>query len=184
MEQQVAKRYGTALFELANEKGTLTELKEEVSTVLAVLKENHQLMELLLHPKVSAGDKIQLIENALAGRTSHDLMGLIVLTIKKGRQGNLAAIFEYCLGEIAKAEGIDKAVVASAQALDAKQMDAIENRLSEMTGRKVKPAYEVDASLIGGLFIRIGDRIVDNTIKGKLHHLSRELLTTKLHIEG
>jgi F-type H+-transporting ATPase subunit delta len=184
MEQQIAKRYGMALFELANEQGTLKELKEEVSAVLSILKENHQLMELLLHPKVSAGDKIQLIEKALGGQTSHDLMGLVVLTIKKGRQGNLPAILEYCLEEIAKAEGIDKAVVASAETLGTKQMDAVENRLSELTGRKVKPEYQVDESLIGGLFIRIGDRIVDNTIKGKMHHLSRELLTTKLHIEG
>lgn len=183
MEQLIAKRYGSALFELAREKGALEPLRKEIAAVSAVIEQDRQLMNLLLHPKVSVKDKIQFMEEVLAERIGPDLMGLIVLTIKKGRQSSLLAILGYCLEEIAKAEGMVKAAVTSAEALDKKQMDAIEKRLSQLVGKTIKPAYNVDASLVGGLLIRIGDRILDNTVKGKMHHMSRELLTKKFSIQ-
>lgn len=182
MDELIGKRYGTALFELAQENGQLSQLKEEIILVTESLMKSEEYFEVINHPKISLDEKIKLTESILEGKVSHDLLGLIILVLQKGRQNALTAIFQYCLDAISEFEGFVKALITSSHMLGSEQKQAIEKHLSQMTNKKIDAQYKVDLSLIGGLTIRIGDKIVDNSIKGKIHQMSRELLNTKLNI--
>ena len=177
----VGKRYGTAIFELAKEKDTVVELETEIIAVRESFKELN-LEEFLSHPKISLTEKIKVLEESLSDKISHDLLGLLVLVTQKGRQYDIEDIFEEVLELIDEDRGRVKAYITSADPLTTDQKSKIIHQLSQQTKKEIIPIYEEDQSLIGGLIIRIGDRIVDNSIKGHMHMMSRDLLATK--IEG
>ncbi len=175
----VAKRYGAAIFELAKEKEAVVALENE----LLIVQESFtqvDLNEFLGHPGVSLDDKVRVLEESLSGKVSHDLLGLLVLVVKKGRYSYVDSIFEEALELIDAYRGRVKAYISSADPLSVAQKSMIIHELGALTRKDIIPLYEEDESLIGGLVIRIGDRIVDNSIKGHLHTLSRELLATKI----
>lgn len=175
----VAKRYGAAIFELAKEKDAVETLENEI----IILKNSFREMELeefLGHPKIPQAEKITVLEEALSKKISHDLLGLLVLVVKKGRYLDIEDIFNETLELIDVHHGRVKAFISSADELDYNQKDKLVHRLAKLADKEIIPIYEVDDSLIGGLVIRIGDRIVDSSIKGHLHSLSRQLLATKI----
>lgn len=179
MAQLVAKRYATALFELAKEQDAVVALENEIIVVKESFR-HLELEEFLGHPKISLSEKIKVLETSLADKISHDLMGLLVLIVKKGRHGNIHEIFDEVLARIDDHRGRVKAYISSSDALSSDQKEMIVHKLSKQTNKEIIPIYDIDQSLIGGLVIRIGDRIVDNSIKGQLHTLSRQLLATKI----
>lgn len=179
MAELVAKRYGSAIFELAKEKDAVALLKEEILGIKDSFMED-DLRDLLTHPKISVEQKIDLLEEALSDKISHDLLGLLVLIVEKGRQLYINDILEEVLELIDAYEGKVKAYITSPNPLSDAHKDNIISELAKQTGKEIIPIYKVKPAIIGGLIIRIGDRIVDNSIKGHLHTLSRELLETKI----
>lgn len=176
----VAKRYGTAIFELAKEKDAVIALEDEV-IALKQSFESLELSEFLGHPKISLDEKIKVLETSLADKVSHDLLGLLVLVVKKGRYNDIDDIFEEILDLIDVEHDRVKAYISSADQLHVDEKSKIIHQLSALAHKTIIPIYEVDESLIGGLVIRIGDRIVDNSIKGHMHSMSREMLATKIN---
>lgn len=180
MVELVSKRYGTAIYELAVENNNIKEVEEEIKTVLTILEEEKDLVEVLNHPKVVIDEKIKIVENIFKGKISDELLGLIIVTVNKSRQNFLSDIFKYCLSRIDEHNGIISAYISSAVELNTVQKDSIKNKLEKLTNKSVNMNYSVDESLIGGLVIRIGDRIVDNSVKEKIRNLSKELYSVEV----
>lgn len=181
MVELIAKRYGSAIFELALEKDAVAQLKDEILAIRDSFLD-HDLQEMLTHPKIALEKKYAFLEEALDGKISDELLGLLILVIRKRRQSHIPEILEQALELVDAYEGKVKAFISSPDALSDQQKDMIVTELSKQTDKEIIPVYEVDASLIGGLVVRIGDRIMDNSIKGHLHTLSRQLLETKINI--
>jgi F-type H+-transporting ATPase subunit delta len=177
----VAKRYGTAIFELAKEKDAVEALETEIILLEEAFKKM-ELEEFLGHPKIPQAEKIKVLEESLTDKISHDLLGLLVLIVQKGRYLDIDDILQEVLEQIDVHHGRVKAYISSADALTHDQKDKIVHQLAKQAHKEIIPIYEIDESLIGGLVIRIGDRIVDNSIKGHLHTLSRDLLATKIEL--
>lgn len=175
MVELIAKRYGTALYELAVETNQVVFFKEQLQWMKQVFHDEKDFTNLLNHPKVIADDKIAMVENVFEGKISKEILGLLVVSINKGRASNLLDIIDYCINEINNFEGNAKAYVTSSTSLSDKQVEDIKKRLEETTNKKIILKLNVDESLIGGLIIRIGDRIVDNSIRGKIEAISKEL---------
>lgn len=179
MVELVAKRYGAAIFELAKEQDAVESLKQEIG----VMKESFldkEIMEFLTHPKVSVDQKVSLLEESLSDKISKDMMGLIVLVVKKNRQNVLPAILDETMALIDEDQGKAKAYITSAESLSEDQKKKIVAQLEKLANKEIIPVYDVDPSLIGGVVIRIGDRIVDNSIKGRLHSMSKTLLESQM----
>lgn len=175
MVELIAKRYGSAIFELAKEQGAVLELQKEILSVRKSF-EDGEIIEFLNHPKVSTEEKIELIETSLKDTIGHDLMGLLVLVLQKGRQSHIGKILDATLALIDEYMGKVKAYITSAEPLTEQQGQGIKEHLAKLTGKDIIPVYSVDTAIIGGLVIRIGDRIVDNSVKGHMHTMSRILL--------
>lgn len=176
MAKQVDITYGNALFELALEEGKLDSLYEEAVALIQILSDNEDLIKLLSHPKVSKDEKLKLVADTFDGRVSDELTGLMSMVVEKGHTGQLVRILNYFVKQVKKEKNIGVATVASAVELSDAQKQAIEKRLIETTVYDtMEVAYSVDKSLIGGLVIRIEDRVVDSSIKTKLENMSRAL---------
>nr|WP_294486711.1 ATP synthase F1 subunit delta [uncultured Anaerosporobacter sp.] len=176
MAKLVSKTYGEALFDLALEDGTLTTIIKEVNVVKEAMKKNPDLLKLLSHPKIKKEEKISVIENIFKGRVSDSLVGFLVIVVQKDRYDDLDGIFEYFVTKVREYKNIGVASITSAVELAEEQKKQIEQRLLQTTKySQFELTFHVDKSLIGGLVIRIGDRVVDSSVKTKLQMLAKDL---------
>lgn len=183
MAKLVSKTYGDALFELALEENKMDSLQEEVEVVLIALAENQDLTKLMNHPKVSKEEKVTLIEDIFKGRISSELTGLIRMLTEKSRFAEIDDVLKYFLDRVKEYKNIGTAYVSTAVELTDAQKEAVEKRLLETTKYvEFEMHYNVDTELIGGMVIRIGDRVVDSSIKTKLYDLTRELSNIQLKV--
>lgn len=181
MAKLVSKTYGEALFELAVEENKVDVFMEEMEGIQAVLEQNEDFGKLMNHPKILKEEKIEVIENVFKGRISDELTGFLILIITKDRYSEIDAILNYFLSEIKKYKGIGIAYVTSASELKKEQKAAIEQKLLETTSyQKMEMHFDVQSELIGGMIIRIGDRVVDSSIRTKLNELTRQLVQIQL----
>lgn len=176
MAKQVDTTYGNALFELALEEKKIDSLYEEALALVDILTGNEELIKLLNHPQISIEDRIGIIKDTFGGRVANELEGLMVMTVEKGHVAKMVDILKYFIKLVKNEKKIGVASVKSAVTLDSDKKQAIEKRLIETTKyESMEIDYSVDESLIGGLVIRIEDRVVDSSIKTKLTMLSKTL---------
>lgn len=182
MAKLVKATYGEALFELAVEENKADELFLEAGAVLKSFEDNKDLIKFLNHPKIEINKKQEVVENIYKDFVSKDMVGFLVLIVGKGRYNEIPAILTYFIDKMKEYKRIGVAYVTSSMELSDKQKTAIEEKLKATTSYETfEMNYAVDKSLIGGMIIRIGDRVVDSSIKTKLSDLQRELLKIQLN---
>ena len=176
MAKLVSATYGDALFEVAMEQNMVDVLFEEAKAVYDAIDGNKELVNFLNHPKIDKANKIKTIEDIFNQFVSKELTGLLVAIVQKDRAKELKGILEYFLNKVKEYKKIGTAYVTTPMELSAEAKKKVEKRLLDTTGYvKFEMVYAVDESLIGGMVIRIGDRVVDSSIKHKLSELSRQL---------
>ena len=176
MAKLISKTYGDALFELALEEDRIDDYVAEVDAMLTIFRDNPELSKLLNHPKISKEEKITVVGQIFEGKISKELLGLINMIVEKDRNNAMEDIFKYFIDRVKEYKNIGVAKVTSAVELSDAQKSQVEKRLLETTGYvKFEISYDVDKDLIGGLVIRIGDRVVDSSIRTRLYELTKEL---------
>lgn len=180
MAKLVVKRYATALFDLAASEGAMAKYEEEVKVIVRALHDEPDFMAVLNNHKVTKENKISLVENVFTDKVSNPIIGLLVLLVKKGRQGDLLDVLEAFLERVKAESGITKAVITSAVPLKEAQLTAIKEKLEAGTKTKIEIETIVDTSIIAGLMIRVGDKVVDASIKGEMQTLKKQLSKLRL----
>lgn len=184
MAKLVSKTYGDALFSLAVEENQVDEFAAEVAMIQTVLAENGDFEKVLIHPEIPKEQKLQLVEKVFKGQVSDELTGFLRIVVTKGRYKNLPDIFAYFIARVKEYKKIGVAEVVSAIPLGAAQKQKIEKKLLDTTHYETMEIdYKVDENKIGGLMIRIGDRVVDSTIQSKLSALTGSLMKISLESE-
>lgn len=181
MAKLVGATYGEALFELASESGREEEFLDEVETLKQLLDENPDFGRLMNHPKILKEEKLKVLEEVFSGRISRELLGFLHLVATKDRYGEIDAILDFFVDKVKQHKGIGIAYVATAVSLNEAQKKEIESKLLSTTPfHRMEMHYQVEKDLIGGMVVRIGDRVVDSSVKNKLFELQRELLKVQL----
>ena len=181
MAKLVAKTYGEALFELAMEKPDPEELLQEARGILQVLEENPAFDKLMKHPKISKAEKEEVVEKVFSGRISREMTGFLKLVVHKERYSEVKNIIGYFADKLQEARGIGVAYVTTAVELKEEQKTAVRDRLLATTSYKeMEMHYKTDAAIIGGMIIRIKDRVVDSSIRTKLDEMKKQLLQIQL----
>lgn len=181
MAKLIESSYGDALFELALEQNELDSVAEQVDVLAQSFAENPELLKLLTHPKISKEEKISVIENIFKGRFSDDIVGFLVIITEKDRGAEIENILSYFMAKVREYKKIGVARVVSAVELTKEQKSRVEKKLLQQTSyESFEVDYSVDESLIGGLVIRIGDRVVDSSIRTKLDNMAKSLRKVSL----
>lgn len=171
------------MFELALESGQVDDLYEEAKKMLNIVQENEDLAKIMNHPKIVVEEKQKMAENIFKNRASREMIGLLTMLIAKGHFKEFGNVLEYFIQQVKEYKKIGTAYVVSPVELSLAQKDSIRRKLLDTTKYlQFEFKYEVDPSLIGGVVIRIGDRVVDGSIKNKLARLTSELVKTKLQM--
>ena len=181
MAKLISKVYGDALFEAAMDKKDLEAVYEEARALSGIFRENPELMDALNHPQIVKEEKISVMEKIFLGKVSDEIMGFLTIIVDKGRQRDIPAIFDYFIQAVREYKKIGMASVTSAVHLREEQKAAVKAKLLETTPYvEFEMDYAVDPALIGGMVIRIGDRVVDSSVKAQLYELKKQLLAVQL----
>jgi F-type H+-transporting ATPase subunit delta len=168
-----ARRYAEAAFEIGREDGTLDTWERDLARLRDVLG-NDEMRALAEHPAVPYSEKARVLRQVVGG-VSDEALNLVLLMIRRGRPGAIHKMVER-FGELMRRErGIALAEVRTALPLDDEQRDAVVRRLRELTEQKVEINEVVDESLIGGIAVRIGDRLYDASVRTRLERLRARL---------
>ncbi len=177
MAGSLSNTYGHALFEIAAESGSVDRLLEEAQTVLEVWNANPEVLGFYDHPKITPEEKQDFTKQCFGGRVSDDMTGFLSIAVRNGRQREIPQMLREMIREAKEYKKIGIVYVTTPFEISAAQKARLEKRILETTGYvKLETSYEVDSSLIGGIVIRIGDRVVDASIRTQLTGMEHDLL--------
>jgi F-type H+-transporting ATPase subunit delta len=173
----VAKRYALALFQIAKETGALGVIEEELRVVKEVVQYNPELKNILNSSKLSIEEKKEIIKSSFA-TVNVNVLNTILILIDRHREDQIVDVANEFL-ELANDEmGIAEAKVYSTRELTDAEREAISSVFAAKVGKKsLKIENIVDSNLLGGIRLRIGNRIYDGSLRGKLDRLERKLLS-------
>lgn len=176
MAKLVSKVYGDAYVSVVSEKNNLIDALEEIKSVKNILLENVEIIELLDSPKMDDEEKIDFIKGIFENYISVDSMGFLLTIIEKKRQAELLPILDYVIDCVKELLLIGKATVTTALPLDDSKKERIVDELFKSSHYKsLEAEYVVDESIIGGIVIRIGDRVVDSSVKTRIDKMRKML---------
>ncbi|MGE0004464.1 MAG: F0F1 ATP synthase subunit delta [Parvibaculaceae bacterium] len=168
----VPGRYATALFELAQEGNSVDEIGADLATFQALLDESDDLKRLVRSPVFSAEDQISALE-AIASRAGIKSLALnfIKLVAQNRRLFVLTDMIKAYRTLVAQSKGEISAEVTSADALSPTHLAELKAAIKTSVGRDVQLSTRVDPAILGGLIVKVGSRMVDNSLKTKLQNL-------------
>jgi len=175
--EPAARRYAEAAHLLSQEEGNQDDWLSGLEGI-ATLFGDADAARFLSDSKVPADRKRELVEKALAGSPTN-VVNLALLLVRRGRVSLGPQVAEAFSEIVDREKGISHADVTSAVALSEDELKDVEKRLAEITGGPVVISTNVDESLIGGLVVRIGDRLIDGSTRSRLVALKQQLAGTR-----
>ena len=166
------RRYAEAAFQIAGRDDTIETWRRELE--LAVATVNDELMSVLANPALPLEQRIATAQGVFA-TLSQPVRNTIFLLIRRGRIEQLPRVVSEFVRLDDRRQGITHATATSASPLTDLEVKALTARLEQMTGGRIALATDVDESLLGGLIVRVGDRLIDGSVRGRLERLRNQL---------
>ena len=171
-----ARRYAEAAFELASRDDSLDAWREGLANAASLLGDA-DVARIVDNPSVPLLDREAVIDRLLGGRVNRSVENLALMLTRRNRLELLPAIAAQYSRLVNRSRGVVEATVTSAAPLTPDQTAALRAKVAAMTGATVDLESAVDPALIGGLTLRVGDRLLDASIRGRLSRLRDQLVT-------
>ncbi|MBE3586829.1 MULTISPECIES: F0F1 ATP synthase subunit delta [Desulfofundulus] len=171
----VAQRYAQALYELAETQGLVDQVEQELKSVEEIVASSREFQKVLYHPRITAQEKKDVLKNIFSGKVSPITENFLFLLVDRQREAFLSDIVDYYISLANRARNIVKAEVTSAIELTREEKKKLGEVLNRITRKKVQTVYSVDPALIGGVVVRIGDRVIDGSLRTRLASMREHL---------
>jgi F-type H+-transporting ATPase subunit delta len=171
-----AVQYARALLDLANEKNQAEPIGQEMAELAKVIEGNKSLASFLADPGISAGDRTRLIDKVFKGRVSQLVMNLMGVLNSKGRLGLLHGVAEAYHELLDEQLGNVEVDVTVAHRLDQPALEQVRQRISQALKKNAVVHQYVDEKIIGGIVVRVDDKLIDASVKSQLESMKRQLL--------
>jgi F-type H+-transporting ATPase subunit delta len=183
-QRTVTRRYATALYEEANASGVLESVDDDVLMLRDSLDSNRELSLFLDSPVISTEKKDKILQELLDERVSELTLRFLRLLVEKDRETLTKEILDEYQSLRDEQRGIVDAEVTVARPLNDEDRDLLLKALEQKTGKDIRLHVTEDPDLIGGLVIRIGDRVFDASVRSQLNELHDRLRNATLSIEA
>ncbi|HZA19943.1 MAG TPA: ATP synthase F1 subunit delta [Actinomycetota bacterium] len=167
--------YAEALFRVVRAEGELDRVEDELYRFGKTLETNHELKQALSDQSLEKGQRVKILEELLGDKVSEHTLGLLTFIVSQGRARHLPQILEEVSELAAEARNSVVAEVRTAIPLDGEQRKKLAEALSKATGKRVEVKVLVDPSVIGGVVAKVGDTVIDGTIKHRLEQLREQV---------
>jgi len=177
--ETAARRYAEAAFEIALRDGNVDTWRSELEGAAAALGDE-RVSRMLSNPAIALEEREALVEEALSKAVSRHVLNLILLMLKRRRIDQLPRVAAEFRRLDNQRKGITQAKATSAAELTPAELEALTSKLEQFTGGRVELDVAVDPSLLGGLVVRVGDRLIDGSVRGRLERLRNQLASGAL----
>lgn len=183
-DSSVAGRYARALYLLVQKQTAksgqpilpvLDQTLEELQGVVTLAAPGTRAGKFFMDPQVSPADRRRVLDQALQGKVLPSVRVFADLLLRKKRLVLVKAVAREFRSIVERAKGLDRATVVSAVALNNDERDRLHRELEKVTGKKIVLEAQVDPTLIGGAYVRIGDRVIDRSVKNLLSSIANQL---------
>ncbi len=175
MSSAVGKRYARALFEVTRERGSIDKVESELKSVVDAIDQNAELTQILAHPQIAAEAKKQLVADLFQAHVAAETLNFLQVLIDNNRDSDLAGIVSEYVQLANEERGIADAVVTTAKALNEEEKAQLVETFGKLLNKTLRVQTVVDPAILGGVVVRIGDRLYDGSIKSKLEHFAHQL---------
>jgi ATP synthase F1 delta subunit len=172
--RSTARRYAEAAFEIAERDDSMEAWLAAMATAEERLA-GPDATRLLSNPAIPASSRIEVLDRLLAGDVDGVQRNLLALLVRRGRFEQLPAVIREFTRLYREREGIVEAHVTASTTLDDSELEALRARLQTMTGKRIELQQTTDPELLGGIQVRVGDQLIDGSVKGRLERLRTDL---------
>lgn len=168
----LVRGYATALFQVAGAEDALDRVSDELFQFAKTVEQNHELRNSLTDIAVSVDRKVALVEDILGDRVSEHTRNVLGFVISQGRTRQLTEIVEQLVALPAESSKKAIAEVRTAAPLSDEQKQKLGHALGQATGKSVEVKVVVDPAVLGGVYAKVGDQVIDGTVRRRLSDLA------------
>jgi len=176
-----AGRHAQAVFQIALEKGDLDKWQTDLETIAIAFKDT-QLAGLLENPKIRFDEKEKMLQNILSG-VSPLARNLAYLLVAKKRLRIMGDLVDEYRSSVNAYYGRETAEVTTAVSLSDDEKEKIQGKLAEITGKKLVATAKVNPDIMGGVVAKVGDKLIDGSVRTRLKELRKDLLEAGLEVK-
>lgn len=169
------KGYAAGIFEIARGEGVLDRVQNELLHIARAFQTSPELRDALSDPRLPADRKQSIIGDLLGARAGDLTVAVVGFVVEMGRASSLPAIVDELAETAAASVGREVAEIRTAVELDPDTVDRLVAALARKTGKRLESKVIVDPSLIGGISARVGDTVIDGTVRKRLSGLREAL---------
>ena len=173
------RRYAEAAFEVATRDGTLDRWRADLDSAASIAGDQRSL-DVLANPAIPIERRAIALDQLLVDQVSEQAANLVRLLLRRGRIEDLPRVAAEYRRLDDRRQGITHATATSASELTQDEIRELTARLEQSTGGRIALDVEVDPSLLGGLVVRVGDRLIDGSVRGRLERLRNQLISGAL----
>ncbi|MGB3368962.1 MAG: ATP synthase F1 subunit delta [Acidaminobacteraceae bacterium] len=175
MAKLVSKTYSESLFEVAVEENILDKTIEDMLLIKESFETYPKLYELFRSPQISSIERKAMLSEVFGPKVSTEVLSFLKILVDKGRCSEIFGINDSFMSLSDKHNGIIHVVAKTAIAMDEKEIDALKAKLSSDMNCTIEIINEINPEIMGGLTLKIGDKVIDGSVKKKLNDIRDEL---------
>jgi len=168
--------YAQSILELANDQKQAEPIGQELVALKQIIDENPQIREVFTNPAISADERDQLLQRVFQGKIAPLLFNTLGVLNQHNRLGLISQIAQAYDELLDKQLGKVEVDLTVAQKLDGEQLEQAKRRISQALGRDAIVHQYVDDSIIGGMIVRVGDKLIDASVRNQLAAMKKQLL--------
>jgi F-type H+-transporting ATPase subunit delta len=175
-EEGIIKKYTQALFKVAVKENDINQISDRLHNIRSILKSVPELNQLLITRRVQVQDKINMLKNILGDNISNIEMDLLVLLMENGHMmlfGEVVKRFDYLLEKESK---LVKVHITSSSILSDDEVQQISSKIENNIQKEIEVKTETDASIMGGIKLRVGNTLIDGSIYSRLQKMRDTLI--------
>ena len=175
MADALVQGYAEALFKIVEAEGDLDRVEDELFRFSKLLEDNHDLKQALSDASVDRAQRVKILDELLTGKVSPTTLGLVTFIVAQDRARQMSQILEELSSRVAKERQSVLAEVRSAVPLDENQRAQLAAALSTATGKQVSLKVLVDPTVLGGIYAKVGDTVIDGSVRNRLEQLKEQV---------
>ncbi len=175
-DSRVAKRYATALFNIATQQGIVNAVDDDLSVITTALSRSENFRTFMKSPQTTEAQKLVLLDRTFGDRVTALTMHVLRLLVEKLRDDEIFGVHQEFAELRRISGGVVKAEIATAIPLDEDHKALLVAKIKSLTGREVEPHFLIDEKLIGGVKVTYDNNVLDGTARGSLNRIKDHLI--------
>ena len=175
-DESVARRYAAALFSKAVKENAVDAVRDDLGKIMHEINTMSALRVVLAEPTIVESRKSELLTKAFQGSIGQGTLAFLQMLTAKRRIGLISAVNDEFIRMTREYQSVASAEAVTAVPLTDEEKTALTAKLAAMTGKSIELTTALDATLLGGVLVRIGDTVYDGTVRGNLNRLRERLL--------